>query len=78
MARPTVVTKDSFVATVHPHFGFDTRHQRGRAPLHRAFRRPRGAVPQRIADPDSGQQAAADFAPSAPPSHRRPQRRPAQ
>ena len=72
MAKPTVVSKDSFIGTVHPHFGLDTRHQRGRPPLHRALRSLRGGLLARIASPDSSGQTAADVAACACKSHREP------
>ena len=74
MAKPTVVSKDSFIGTVHPHFGLDTLLQRG-CPFfrYRAFGGLGGGLPPRISGADSSRQTAADLAACACKSHREPQ-----
>ena len=63
MAKPTVVSKDSFIGTMPPHLRFDTHHQR-RCPSfrHPAFRGLRGGLPPRTAGPNSSRQTAVEFA----------------
>jgi hypothetical protein len=72
MAKPTVVSKDSFIGTMPPNFGFDAHRQRGCPSFRRAFRGLRG-LPARMAGPYSSRQTAVDVAASASKSHREPQ-----
>ena len=73
MAKPTVVSKDSFIGTVHPHFGFDTYPQRGCSSFQcGAFGGLRGGLPSRTPGTDSSRQPAVDFVASASHRHRRP------
>ena len=59
MAKPTVVSKDSFIGTVPPNLGLDTHPQRGCPPFRcHAFRGLRGGLPPRTPGPDSTRQTA--------------------